>query len=92
MAFFHRDLTVLAYADGYTLWHYSTDDTSDEVMSRGYFDDARDFFEPTTASKFSLQTSILTPASRLSDECASRHDHPGSTLVAGKSLTIGTDI
>jgi len=44
MAFFHRDLTVLAYADGYTLWHYSTDDTTSEVSSRGYFDDARDIF------------------------------------------------
>jgi hypothetical protein len=44
MAFFHRDLTVLAYADGYTLWHYSTEDPASEVSRPGYFDDARDLF------------------------------------------------
>lgn len=44
MAFMHRDLTVLAYADGYTLWHYSTDDAASEVSRPAYFDDARDLF------------------------------------------------
>ncbi len=44
MAFSHQDLTVLAYADGYTLWSYSTDDSVSEVRQRGYFEEARDLF------------------------------------------------
>lgn len=42
--FSHQDLTVLAYADGYTLWSYSTDDSVFETSRPGYFDDARDLF------------------------------------------------
>lgn len=41
MAFRSRDLSVLAYANGFTLWHYRTGDGLDEVVgsapSRGYF-------------------------------------------------------
>ena len=44
MTFQSNNLTVLAYADGYTLWHYVTDDDALEVRSSGYFDDARDVF------------------------------------------------
>ena len=44
MSFHHQDLSVLAYADGYTIWHYSTDDSVSQVSGRGYFDDARDLF------------------------------------------------
>ena len=44
MPFSPADLTVLAYADGYTLWHYETDDSHIEVLARGYFSDAKDLF------------------------------------------------
>ncbi len=44
MPFHHQDLSVLAYADGYTLWHYSTEDSVTEVSASGYFDTARDLF------------------------------------------------
>lgn len=44
MPFSSSDLTVLAYADGYTLWHYVTDDSSQEVKNAGYFEEARDLF------------------------------------------------
>lgn len=44
MPFQSNDLTVLAYADGYTLWHYVTDDTAEEIRSAGYFDEAREIF------------------------------------------------
>ncbi len=44
MAFVSRDLSVLAYADGYTFWHYSTEDSVREVRNPGYFDAARDIF------------------------------------------------
>ena len=44
MAFSPTDLTVLAYADGYALWHYISDDTAQEIKQSGYFEDARDLF------------------------------------------------
>jgi hypothetical protein len=36
-----RHLSVLAYAQGFTLWHYRADGLAG-VKSVGYFDDARD--------------------------------------------------
>ena len=44
MPFEPTDLTVLAYADGYTLWHYVTEDPADDVQQSGYFENARDVF------------------------------------------------
>ena len=43
MAFSIRRLSVLAYANGFTLWHYKTGaDQPSETMKTGYFDDAAD--------------------------------------------------
>lgn len=42
MAFKSKDLSVLAYANGFTLWHYTTVDTAAEVDTVGYFNDATD--------------------------------------------------
>lgn len=36
------DLSVLAYANNFTLWHYKTTDTKPEVCGEGYFDTAAD--------------------------------------------------
>lgn len=44
MSFEPTDLTVLAYADGFTLWHYVTDDSADDIKQSGYFEAARDLF------------------------------------------------
>ena len=44
MPFCSRDLTVLAYADGYTLWHYVSDDSTRDIKHSGYFDEARELF------------------------------------------------
>jgi hypothetical protein len=38
MAFASKDLSVLAYANNFTLWHYTTPDTS--VVTAGYFNQA----------------------------------------------------
>ena len=35
MAFVTKDLSVLAYANNFTLWHYTTFDSS--VITAGYF-------------------------------------------------------
>lgn len=42
MPFNTNDLSVLAYANGFTLWHYKTGDHS--IEQRGYFDPASDLF------------------------------------------------
>ena len=40
MTFSSSDLSVLAYANGFTLWHYTTADSA--VTGAGYFNDASD--------------------------------------------------
>lgn len=40
MVYNPHNLSVLAYANGFTLWHYRTVDTADEVASPGYFNSA----------------------------------------------------
>jgi hypothetical protein len=42
MAFKSRDLSVLAYANGFTLWHYTIVDLATEVDTAGYFNTACD--------------------------------------------------
>jgi hypothetical protein len=43
MAFSLRNLSVLAYANGFTLWHYKSEtDSIDRTTSRGYFAPASD--------------------------------------------------
>lgn len=42
MAFQSKDLSVLAYANGFTLWHYATTDTGADVDTAGYFNDGSD--------------------------------------------------
>ena len=42
MAFQSKDLSVLAYANGFTLWHYTTVDTAVVVDTVGYFNTAAD--------------------------------------------------
>ena len=38
MAFDTTNLSVVGYANGFTIWHYRTSDMMPEVMARGYFD------------------------------------------------------
>jgi hypothetical protein len=40
MSFVASDLSVLAYANNFTLWHYTTEDAA--VTSGGYFNKAAD--------------------------------------------------
>ncbi|MEQ8195330.1 MAG: hypothetical protein RIB59_12665 [Rhodospirillales bacterium] len=41
-----RDLSVLGYANGFTLWHLITEDDASEIRNRGYFDEAAGLFRP----------------------------------------------
>lgn len=45
MTFQIRNLSHLAYAQGFTLWHYRTADPLPEVLAPGYFDNGQDFFK-----------------------------------------------
>jgi len=40
MAYLSKDLSVLAYANGFTLWHYTTADAASVVDATGYFNAA----------------------------------------------------
>ena len=40
MTFDANELSVLAYANGFTLWHYRSDDAAVEVGRAGYFQPA----------------------------------------------------
>ena len=42
MSYDSQNLSVLAYANGFTLWHYATPDPATDVDDAGYFDDAAD--------------------------------------------------
>ncbi|PWC82821.1 hypothetical protein TSH100_22930 [Azospirillum sp. TSH100] len=42
MAYASKDLSVLAYANGFTLWHYTTRDVATDVDTAGYFNGAAD--------------------------------------------------
>lgn len=46
MAFAVRNLSVLSYANGFTLWHYKAADTLHAVEAPGYFADAADMLAP----------------------------------------------
>ena len=40
MSYLSKNLSVLAYANNFTMWHYVTDDSFLEVLSSGYFNKA----------------------------------------------------
>lgn len=42
MAFKASDLSVLAYANNFTLWHYSSADNTATIEGAGYFNNAAD--------------------------------------------------
>ena len=37
MAFQNKNLSVIAYANGFTLWHYSASETMSTITANGYF-------------------------------------------------------
>ena len=47
MAFKSANLSVLAYANGFTFWHYkSAEDADGDMVAAGYFDAAADLLRP----------------------------------------------
>jgi hypothetical protein len=69
MAFHSKDLSVLAYANGFTLWHYTSADSGAAVSGGGYFNAAADMIN--TGDLMVLTTSTgtapVTSLARVSD-------------------------
>ena len=40
--YFAKDLSVIGYANGFTLWHYRSKDSVQQVLACGHFDQAAD--------------------------------------------------
>ena len=41
MAFQNKNLSVIAYANGFTLWHYSAAETLATITANGYFNNVK---------------------------------------------------
>lgn len=41
MAFQNKNLSVIAYANGFTLWHYAENVTMATITASGYFNDVK---------------------------------------------------
>lgn len=46
MAFNNKNFSVMAYANGFTLWNYQTEDTLAAVKADNYFNDIAAFARP----------------------------------------------
>jgi hypothetical protein len=41
MAFQNKNLSVIAYANGFTLWHYAANETMEAITTAGYFNSVK---------------------------------------------------
>lgn len=41
MAFQNKNLSVIAYANGFTLWHYAANEAMATIIADGYFNDVK---------------------------------------------------
>ena len=62
MAYQSRDLSVLAYANGFTLWHYATSDAADVVDAQGYFNPAADMLRAGDIIIANVDTAVTPKA------------------------------
>lgn len=61
MSFNNQNLSVMAYANGFTLWNYSSEDTIANVKAADYFNDIAPF-----ARKGDMILTVSTSASSAS--------------------------
>jgi hypothetical protein len=65
MAYAPKNLSALAYANGFTLWHYKTSDPAIEVDTAGYFNGAvtmlraGDFIMANTSTAGTVQSGMF---------------------------------
>lgn len=63
MAFKASDLSVLAYANNFTLWHYTSIDDSVAIETAGYFNNAVDMLRTNDLMIVNIDTDG-TPATK----------------------------
>ncbi len=56
MAYQSKNLSVLAYANGFTLWHYTTADVAADADTAGYFNEAADMLRAGDMIMANLET------------------------------------
>lgn len=64
MAYKSADLSVLAYANNFTLWHYTTIDSTASVTGAGYFNSAADMMRVGDLIVINIDTDG-TPSTKL---------------------------
>lgn len=82
--FISKNLAVIAYANGFTLWQYKTGNTTAEASAEGYFDPAKTYI----AEKDMI---ILQASDKTSQVIVGKTDTGSVTvspLVAGTGTTI----
>lgn len=78
MSFESKNLSVLAYSNGFTLWHYGSEDTLEEITQSGYFNEASDMLR-----KGDMLTIIADTASEAitATQMLVTKDHPEETTL-----------
>lgn len=61
MSFSASNLSVLAYANNFTLWHYTTTDDATDIETANYFDNAADMMRVNDLMIVNLDTAGETP-------------------------------
>ncbi|MDR0319129.1 MAG: hypothetical protein LBH81_00095 [Rickettsiales bacterium] len=60
MAFNNKNLSVIAYANGFTMWHYKSEDTVAQVTAVNYFLKTRDAINTGDMLVFSGEDGVGT--------------------------------
>lgn len=66
MSYNTKNFSVMAYANGFTLWNYQTTDTIGDLKEQGYFNETAPFARPgdmimvTANSQADIQSAILS--------------------------------
>jgi hypothetical protein len=89
MAYTAKALSVLAYANGFTLWHYATTDAATEVDTSNYFSKAADMLRPGDIVIANLETNAMPKTGML----VVKQSQPGLVDVSDLTLlgSINTD-
>lgn len=87
MAYSPKNLSVLAYANGFTLWHYTTTDAADAVDTVDYFNSAADMLRVGDMILANVDTTS-TPSAGI---YVVKSNAGGSVDVADLSIVGGTN-
>ena len=82
MTFKASDLSVLAYANNFTLWHYTTLDEAADVTGSGYFNKAVDMLRVNDLIIMNVDTEGGSPATNFYIVTSNDGSSVGITLFA----------